>query len=183
MGAVRQGRCGQPEPGRPALGVQPERMCLLWTDGNVVCNQEQPSLVLVEGQVISSDFPHLAGKPGCMERQDRITACCDDNASHVIGQMQRILQQPVAAVALRRWTSSMISVTAGRLRASVIRPQSCQLSVVSTGSSRTTGPGVWSPLLTTAWSCHSPPGADTSVMGSEALLPNCRSLRRVITPS
>jgi hypothetical protein len=76
-------------------------MCLFRTDDNVVRSQEQPSFVLVEGQVISSDFPHLACEPGGMQRKDRITACRDDNVSHVIGQLQRILQQRGAASALQ----------------------------------------------------------------------------------
>ena len=123
-------------------------MCLLRTDDNVVRSQEQPSLVLVEGQVIGSDFPHLTGEPGRMEREDRITACCDDNVPHVIGQMQRILQQPGAAVALQEM--DVVDDQRDGLETQGIRDPTPQLPAIRglhrvQPDHRTAG--VWSPLL------------------------------------
>ena len=112
----------------------------------MVRRQEQPSLVLVKRQIISSDFHHLACEPGRVQREDRITSCCDDNVSGVIGQVQRILEQPGAAVALEKM--HVVDDQRDGLETQGISDPAPQLpvSVISAGSRRTTGADVCNPL-------------------------------------
>src|SRR3954452_283451 len=90
MGAPRQRSRGEPQPRRPAFGVDPERVRLLSTDVKVVRSKEETGLIFIEGEIVSPDFPHPAGHSRLNKRQDGIGSSCNNEPPVSAGAAERM---------------------------------------------------------------------------------------------
>ena len=64
--------------------------------------QEQPGLIFIERELIGSDFRHLAGQSGLVQREDGVAPGSDDQASAPAGPPQRIPERPTAVLTLEK---------------------------------------------------------------------------------
>jgi hypothetical protein len=74
---------------------------LFSTHVKVVRCEEETGLILIEREIVSPDFPHLAGHSGLMKRQDRIAPSCNNEVAVAAGAAQRISELASSAIAVQ----------------------------------------------------------------------------------